>query len=308
MKKVLVIGELNVDLILSGCHALPEPGKEILAERFQATLGSASAICAVGLARLGTPVAFVGKIGADDWGAFCLRALRAAGIDVSRVVEDPALETGVTVALSTPADRALVTFLGSVRALTGTDIAGNVLAGFDHLHVSSYFLQQGLRPHVKHLFAGAHRRGLTTSLDPGFDPDERWGADLVDALAEADLFLPNEVELRAVTGCSDPAAAVRALGAGRTRVVAKLGAQGAMTLEAGELVHVPALPVTPIDTTGAGDSFNAGFLHGWLAGRSLRAALQLGAACGALSTLGVGGTARQPSLVQAEAFLAEHVR
>ena len=306
MKKVLVVGEINVDLILSGCHGLPTPGKEILSERFQATLGSASAICAVGLARLGTPVAFLGKIGTDDWGGFCLRALRSNGVDVSRVVEDPTLETGVTVAISTPADRALVTFLGSVRALSAADVPFDTLDGFDHLHVSSYFLQQGLRAHVRPLFAEAHRRGLTTSLDPGFDPDDRWDRDLVDTLAEVDVFLPNEVELTAITGCTNPAQAVRALGLPATRVVAKLGAKGAITIENGEVIGVSALPITPIDTTGAGDSFNAGFLHGWLAGRSTRDALRLGASCGALSTLAVGGTAHQPTLARADAFLAEH--
>jgi sugar/nucleoside kinase (ribokinase family) len=300
MKRVLVVGEINVDLILQGAHAFPTPGKEIIVEDVVLTLGSASAICAMGLAKLGTPVAFLGKVGTDPWGEFCVDAMRVAGIDTSRVAADPQLKTGVTVSITSPRDRALVSYLGSIRALRGEDVSDAALRGFDHLHVSSYFLQEGLRPEVKTLFARAHAAGLTTSLDPGFDPSERWGTDIVDALVEADLFFPNEVELAGITAEADPAVAVRSLDNGRTRVVAKLGAQGCVTLEAGRIVSVPAFPATPLDTTGAGDSFDAGFLHAWLQGLVLVDCLRWGAACGALSTRALGGTAAQASLGEVE--------
>jgi sugar/nucleoside kinase (ribokinase family) len=176
------------------------------------------------------------------------------------------------------------------------------MAGLDHLHASSFFFQDGLRPDVPDLFARARRQGLTTSLDTGFDPSETWDGGLRETLRETDLFFPNEVELRAISGCDDPAEGLRALENGRTRVVAKLGRDGAMTLEGGLVVHVPAFPVETVDTTGAGDSFNAGFLHRWLAGAPLVECLRLGAACGALSTLGLGGTGAQPTLAEAEAL------
>src|SRR5262245_59258883 len=146
MKRVLVAGEINVDLVLAGTHDFPTPGKEVLADDFQMVLGSASAICAMGLARLGSPVGLLGKVGDDPWGVFCLEAMSARGIDVSRVVRDPALKTGVTVAITAPRDRALVSFLGSIAALTAKDVEERALAGFAHLHVSSYYLQTGLRP------------------------------------------------------------------------------------------------------------------------------------------------------------------
>ena len=204
MKKVLVAGEINPDLILQGYHSFPEPGKEVLVDDFVMALGSASAICAMGLARLGRPVAFVGKVGDDPWGEYCLSIMAGAAIDVSRVRRDPALKTGVTVSISSPRDRALVSFVGAMAALTGTDLADAVFAGFGHLHVSSFYLQAGLRPALRDVFARARRAGLTTSLDPGFDPTERWGPDLLDVLQEVDVFLPNEVELFALSGLSDP--------------------------------------------------------------------------------------------------------
>jgi len=307
-KPILVAGELNVDLVLQGYHAFPEPGKEVLVDDFLMVLGSASAICAMGLARLGDPVAFLGKVGDDPWGSYCLDCLLGRGIDVSRVVRDAAIKTGVTVAITSPRDRALVSFLGSISALAAGDVTDAALAGFRHLHVSSYFLQQRLRPGLRDLFARARRRGLTTSLDPGFDPSETWAGDLRDALREVDLFFPNEVELRGLAGAGDVGEALRRLENGRTRTVAKLGREGAATLDGGALVRVPVFPIEPLDSTGAGDSFNAGFLHAWLAGAPVEDALRLGAACGALSTRGLGGTARQPDLPEAEALVRAHSR
>jgi sugar/nucleoside kinase (ribokinase family) len=303
MKKVLVAGELNVDLILQGYSAFPEPGKEVLVDDFSMVLGSASAICAMGLARLGTPVAFLSRVGDDPWGRYCLECLEGRGIDVSRVVRDPALKTGVTVAVTSSRDRALVSYLGSIAALRGDDVSDGAFAGFSHLHVSSYFLQQRLRPGLADVFARATRAGLTTSLDPGFDPSESWTGDLRQTLSQVDVFLPNEVELTGITRTSDVAEALRALENGRTRTVAKLGGEGAATLEDGRLLSVPAFAIEPVDTTGAGDSFDAGFLHAWLRGEPVQGALRLAAACGALSTLGLGGTALQATLAEAEAFM-----
>jgi len=304
MKRVLVAGEINVDLILKASGALPALGKEILVDDAVLTLGSASAICAVGLARLGTPVSFVGKVGADPWGDFCLDTMRAAGIDTAGVIRDAALKTGLTVSFTLPRDRALVSYLGAIGALREADVGDSVLRSAAHLHVSSFFLQEGLRPGCRALFARAHAAGLTTSLDPGFDPRERWGADIVDALREVDVFFPNEVELSAISGTADVSEALRRLDNGRTRIVAKLGAQGALTLDEGRPLAVPAFATVPVDTTGAGDSFDAGFLHAWLEGRPLRECLLWGAACGSLSTRALGGTGHQADHAEAERLVA----
>lgn len=304
-KRVLVVGEINPDLVMSGYRAPPAAGKEVLVDDATLALGSASAICAVGLARLGTPVAFLGKVGADLWGDFCLEALRREGVDVSRIVRDPALKTGLTVSLTSPRDRALVTHLGAIAALAPADVPEAALQGFDHLHVSSYFLQSRLRPGLRAICATARRLGLSTSLDPGYDPTELWGADLLDALVEVDLFFPDEIELLSVTGCESPEQALRRLAAdgARTRTIAKLGVEGCVTLEGGKLVRGPAFEVDAIDTTGAGDSFDAGFLHAWLAGRPLGECLRWAAATSALSTRAAGGTPAQPTRAEVETFL-----
>ncbi|HWQ53718.1 MAG TPA: carbohydrate kinase family protein [Bryobacteraceae bacterium] len=303
MTRILVAGEINVDLILQNFNAFPELGKEVLVENCLLTLGSASLICAMGLAKLGDDVSFVGKAGCDTYGDFCVERMREAGIDVSRVIRSAELKTGITVSVSSPKDRAMVTYLGAITELRAEDLPDGVLACFNHLHVSSYYMQEKLRPGVRSVFARAHKLGLTTSLDPGYDPSEEWRPDIRETLEETDVFFPNEVEVRAIARRQDFAEALAVLANGRTLTVAKLGRAGAMALEDGKPVAVPIFPVQPVDTTGAGDSFNAGFLHAWLRRMPLTDALRWGTACGALSTRGLGGTGTQATAEEAEGLI-----
>jgi len=304
--RILIAGELNVDLVLQNYHSFPAVGTEVLVDDVTLTLGSSSAICAAGLARLGNAVTFAGRVGADSWGELCLNRLSAFGIDSSRVITDRTVKTGITVSITSPRDRALVTYLGSIAASVAEDFPDQCFDGFDHLHAASFFLQKALRPGLKRVLAAASRHGLTTSLDPGFDPDEQWGRDLLDVLGEVDIFLPNEVELERVTGVKDRDEALRAQANGRTLTVAKLGSEGCAAMVDGQIVKAPAFQVKTVDTTGAGDSFNAGFLHAWLRKRPLADAMVFAAACGALSTLGSGGTTSQPTEEEALEFLKHH--
>jgi sugar/nucleoside kinase (ribokinase family) len=303
--KILIAGELNMDLVLQNYHSFPAVGTEVLVDDVALTLGSSSAICAAGLAKLGNAVTFVSRVGADAWGEMCFQELTRLGVDTTRILSDPTLKTGITVSISAAKDRALVTYLGAMTASCAEDFTERSFEGFRHLHVSSFFLQRGLRPGLKSVLALAHRQGLTTSLDPGFDPDEEWGRrDLTNVLEEVDVFLPNEVELAGITGRSDRDEALRALQNGRTLTIAKLGRDGCAALVDGQLISSPAFRVVAVDTTGAGDSFNAGFLHAWLRSMPLAETMRFAAACGALSTLASGGTGSQPTEEQARAFLA----
>jgi sugar/nucleoside kinase (ribokinase family) len=306
--KVLVVGELNVDLVLHGYTAFPSPGTEVLVDDAELTLGSASAICAFGLARLGNEVAFVGKVGTDTWGDYSIQRLESIGIDTSRIIRDPALKTGVTVSISSPRDRALMTYLGATEALQADEIPDRYLTEFQHLHVSSFYLQRALRPGALDLFQRASASGLTVSLDPGFDPLEQWGTDIIDALQAVDVFFPNELELRHITGCGDRLQALRSLQNGRTLTVAKLGAIGCMALHSDHPVQLAPPRVRPLDTTGAGDSFNAGFLHAWLRLEPLENAMRFACACGAFSTKGLGGTGAQPTEQEARKIVSEVYR
>jgi len=307
-KKVLVIGELNVDLILSGLSALPGLGQEILAAGLSLALGGSSAICAAGLARLGAQVDLVGQVGQDYYGDFIIAQLARLNIGARHVLRDSAVHTGVTVSLTFPQDRALVTHLGCTSHLRLADIDRSALQHHAHLHVGSYFLQTGLRPGLQDLFCQAHRAGLTVSLDTGWDPAEEWGReDLLTVLDQVDIFLPNEAEARAIAGVDDTEQALRALAKRTPLVVIKRGAAGAMSLLDGHIIHSPGFQVNVVDTTGTGDSFDAGFIYSYvLRGMPLEAALHFANACGALATMGIGGATAQPTLQQTQDLLNLH--
>ena len=267
------------------------------------TLGSSSAITGAGLSMLGNAVAYLGRAGDDYAGRLCLDRMTELGLDVSLVKLYPHLKTGVTVSLACRQDRSLMSYLGATTELTSANFGDGIFGPFRHAHSSSYFLQTGLHPGFAEVFAKAKRRGLTTSLDPACDPAGEWKSGIEEVLRYIDVFLPNEVELEGITGKKDPLAALRSLENGTTLTVAKLGSHGAMALENGEPICVSAPEIEPVDPTGAGDCFNAGFLHAWLRGKPLKDALRLGVACGSFSTRALGGTGAQPTEEQAEAFL-----
>ena len=305
MRKVIVVGELNVDMILSGMPALPSLGVEILASELHVVMGSSSALCAAGLARLGAEVDFWGKVGQDDYGDFVTNQLRLLGVGTDHVVRDSTVRTGLTISLTFSHDRALVTYPGCIPDLRLEDIDLSILRHYSHLHVSSYFLQQGLQAGLPELFRQAHHTGLTVSLDTGHDPDEEWGGDdLLRLLERVDIFLPNEEEAQAIAHADDTETALRKLADHAPLVAVKCGATGAIALHDDRIVQSPGFQVEAVDTTGAGDSFNAGFVHAYaIQNLSLEEALRFANACGALSTTGFGGTAAQPTLEQVQAFL-----
>ncbi|MFH1927898.1 MAG: carbohydrate kinase family protein [Chloroflexota bacterium] len=304
-KKILVVGELNADVVLTGLPAFPALGKEVLARDLHVVLGSSSAICAAGMARLGAEVDFLGKVGTDYYGDFVIDQLRLLGMDTEHVIRDGYAPTGVTISLTYPADRALITYLGCTTLLSLEDIDTPILSRYGHLHVGSYFLQQGLQAGLPELFRQARRAGLTISLDPGHDPGEKWDSDaLLTLLNLVDIFLPNDTEARAIAQVDDTEAALRELAKPAGLVVIKCGSSGAMTLHDGNVLQSPAFPITTVDTTGAGDSFGAGFIYAHaVRGLPLEEALRFANACGALSTTGFGGTAAQPTSAQVHSFL-----
>ncbi len=299
---VVVLGDCNPDLVLSGERIEPAFGQvERVVEGAELTIGGSGGIMAAGAARLGLRTAFVGVIGDDLFGSFMRDALAQRGVDTNAIVVDASASTGVTVILSRPGDRAILTFPGTIAALSADGVIPDLVARTRHLHVASYFLQTSLIPGLARLFGQARDAGASTSIDPNWDPSECWDGGLRAVLAVTDLFLPNAEEATRIAGRADPADAARALARLGPVVAVKLGAEGALAATAdGELVRaaVPA-DTEPVDTVGAGDSFDAGVLAGLLSGWSLERALTLGCACGALSTRAVGGTTAQPTLEEA---------
>lgn len=300
---VLVIGELNCDLILRGDVAPVFGQVEKLIDVADLTIGSSSAIFACGAARLGLRVGFVGKVGDDTFGRFMVESLHAYGIDTTGIVVDPTVKTGLTVILSRGNDRAILTYLGSIAALRPDEVDRSIFARARHLHLGSYFLLDGLRPVVAELYAEAKAAGLSTSLDTNYDPRETWDGGIDAVLAHTDVFLPNAAELLAITHTRDVDAGLAALRDRVDTVAVKLGSEGSRAVQGDRDERAGIVPVALVDTTGAGDSFDAGFVYGYLAGWDLARTLRFAGACGSLSTRAAGGTAAQATLAEALAHV-----
>jgi len=288
---MLVVGELNVDLILNNIDAFPKIGSEILADEMALTLGSSSAIFASNISTLGVRTAFIGKIGKDSFGELVIDSLKKKKVDTSLIQNSKTRQTGATIVLNFGNDRAMVTHPGAMEELQVSDIKAEDLMSAKHMHVSSIFLQPGIKKDIILLFQRAKNLGLTTSLDVQWDPEEKWDVDFKSLLPLVDVFLPNNKEITAITGKGSVQESLNILGPYANVIAVKLGKEGSMGYRQDETTVVkPYLNNEVVDAIGAGDSFNAGFLSAFLQKIRLKNCLERGNIMGAINTTGIGGT------------------
>ncbi|MBA7545198.1 Ribokinase [subsurface metagenome] len=288
---VLVVGELNVDLILNGIESFPVVGKEVIAKEMTQTLGSSSAIFANNLCVLGAKVTFLGKIGLDSFSAQVTNSLKRSGVDLSNIIKTPLFSTGLTVAMNYGNDRAMVTYLGAMNDFKIQDITDDVLKSTSHMHLSSIFLQEGLKPDVVEVFRRAKALGLTTSFDPQWDPQEKWDIDLKKLLPYVDVFLPNVAEIKQLTSSLTIEDALQSIKPYCNIVVIKNGVEGATMWDKTKRVVQKAFLNSNIkDAIGAGDSFNSGFIYKYTSRKPLNDCLEFAALIGAINTTESGGT------------------
>lgn len=291
---VIVAGEIYLDLILSGFSQLPQLGQEAFAKEYRREIGGGTAITACGLARLGSRTTVLAVAGRED-GLSLAHRLASFGVDTSRLQFETAEPTGFSVVAIMNRDRAFLTYPGANRmfetALREASRTGQ-LASARHVHLAyAPRLEDGSA-----LLDEIHSNGCTISLDIGWH--EEWLNDprAMELIQHVDIFFPNETEANRLTGKTDPAAILEEFHKADAECVAlKLGQQGSALLWSGTITFAPPWTVTPVDTTGAGDCFNAGFLHAWLGGEPPGNCLLAANICGALSTEAYGGVGAFPS-------------
>jgi sugar/nucleoside kinase (ribokinase family) len=304
---VTVVGELNLDLILYGLPEELTPERELLADRLTLTLGSSSAIFAHNLSVLGSRVGFISRTGNDPLGENSLQWLAEGGVDVSRVrkVAGP-VSTGLTVILQHAAHRNILTYPGTMFEMCFEDLDLKYLASARHFHLSSFFLHRALLPRAIELFATLKDAGLTISLDVNDDPSDQWDSGLWAVLPYVDVFLLNAREARKVTGLDDLEAAVAKLAATVPVVAVKLGGEGALAQMGQQRFTSPPFLVELVDPVGAGDSFDAGFIHQYVRGADLQTCLDYGNLAGAFSITHPGGTEAFRDRRGVQRFFDEH--
>lgn len=308
MKKydVLVFGDVCVDLILSGGDVVPEFGqKEKLIGDYSLEMGGSTPIFACQAAKLGLKTVIAGRVGKDQFGDLVCKTLQEAGVSLDRISRTDAVKTGLTVALNTGDDRAMLTYLGTIDAVDSHDVDDALLDSIRHLHIGSYFLMKKLQPHYPAWIRRLKKNGATISLDTNWDPEEKWASGVWDIIPLMDMIFPNEAEAMALTGETSVEMAVAKLCEFVPIVAVKKGKDGATIHAEGRVFDVPALDVVKIDAVGAGDSFDAGFVYGYLAGMQVEESARAGCICGSLSAGAAGGTKGQPRLEEMMRFVKE---
>ncbi len=304
---IAIAGEINLDLILYGLPEQMSVDRELLASGFEMTLGSSSAILAHNLSVLGTRVGFVTCTGNDDSGRIALERLAESGVDLSRTIHRDDVATGVTILLPHGRTRHILTHLGAMATMRVDDLDLEYLCSARHFHLSSLYLQKAMQPDLPYLLRELKKAGLTISLDTNDDPDDQWSAALEPLLSLVDILLPNQDELMRIAGKQSLEEALDALATRVPLIVVKCGSNGSLVQQGSHRVQIAPRLVEPVDTIGAGDSFNAGFLNAWLRGESAFSAAAYGNATGALSTLRPGGTEAFRDRAFVDKFLTQHI-
>ena len=315
MKKfdIIALGELNVDLLLNRIDGFPVLGKEIIAGDMLLTLGSSTAIFAANAASLGSRVAFLGMIGKDNFGTLVKDSLIRRGVDTSYLVEIDTEATGITVVLNYGNDRANVTYPGAMNLLGAKDVDPEVIEMAGHVHISSIFLQERLQKDLYEIVKLIKNRGVTVSIDPQWDPAEKWDLDYRKILPLVDVFLPNEQELKCLTGKESIDDALSEIEPYINAAVIKMGTQGSLLItKQGHRRQIKAfLNTQVVDAIGAGVSFNAGFLSAYVKGKDLEYCQYLGNLAGAVNTTAAGGTgafvSKEKIIDAAEKYFAQHI-
>lgn len=286
---MLSAGRLYCDLVFRGLEAMPRLGEERFADDLAIVPGGGGFITAAHLVGLGRPAALLARLGEDPLAQSLRPALEDSGVELTFLERAADAGPQLTVAMVQDGERAFLSRrAGLARPATLPAALGDVRAA--HLHIAEF----ATLAEIPHLVTDARHHGLSVSLDPSWDDALIRSPDLVARCSGVDVFLPNASEARAIADRDDLDAAGRRLARHFALVVIKDGAAGARLYQNGESFTLPAAPCPAVlDTTGAGDAFNAGFLAAWLAGKSPGRALAEGIACGTLSVQSIGGAGRR---------------
>lgn len=307
MTDVVSLGILVADAMGKPIDQVPAEDRLALFEQMELHIGGCAANTGIALVRLGAKVKVVGKTGTDGFADFIVRALRANGVDADGVVQDPAVSTSFTFAMiSSAGKRRFLHCMGANSSFCLQDVDIDILNDARILHVAgTYLMPRFDGAETAELLREAKSRGVITSLDTAYnDRIEDWGRVISPCLPHLDYFLPSIEEAERITGLADPGAMSRALGEQCPGVVGiKLGSEGFLLRTKGVEEIFPAFRVDVVDTSGAGDSFVAGFLRGVLEGWSPQRCARFGSAVASFCVRAVGCTTGVPSMKEALAFV-----
>ncbi len=296
--EIIGYGDADVDIVLNLDH-LPTADEKIQASAYSFQKGGMAPNTLVALSRLGREVGFHGVIGDDTFGQMVVDNFRQNGVDTGGIVIKPGEDTFFCVLLVNPnGDRVVLSAPTQTHQRHPEDVSEAVIAGARHLHTTVCFDPAGLRA-----LRLAKQHGLTVSLDMDAHTDGPQ-EQLVEMLSQVDLLLLNQLGAAKLSfGQTHEDRARRLAQISGGIVCITLGAEGAITAHEERLFHTPVFEVDVVDTTGAGDSYAAGFIHAFLAGWPLEEMPVFASAVAALNCRHIGGHTHAPSLAAVMDFL-----
>lgn len=302
----IVIGDANIDLVVAGCNEIPEPGQEVFVPSMTLHVGGGAALFSLALAKLGMKLAFNGVLGEDGFGQFVRDQFSLYGIDTRFIRSSSLNNTGISIAINPEKDRSFISYAGTNSELSLKQLDMNSVVLGRHVHLTGY---RGRQNHVEYVEVARKLKGmgLTTSLDVGWDDTGEWYAGIFELMKEIDVFFMNEVEAEHYTGKSTMKESVKELSRHSRHIVLKLGSEGAVAVVDGLMLYRSGFHVPVKDTTGAGDSFNAGYIFGFLSGKGTEQSLLYANACGAMSVSQYGGNTGTPDRIALERFIMEQI-
>jgi hypothetical protein len=301
---ILVPGSYFCDVIFTGLPAIPALGEELYSDALDIVPGG-TLNSVVALHRLGVRVGWVGSLGTDVFSQFVAQMIAVEGVDERLIRRHNGPLRSVTVALSFPRDRAFISYMDTPPDDIQWTLDALQRVTCRHVHVPGL----AASPAALDLIRQCQARGITTSMDCQHRAETLDTPLVREIVSQVDIFMPNATEVQRLTRMPPLEmppfeAALERLTACVAHLVVKEGANGASAYVRGERFHAPALPITPVDTTGAGDVFNAGYLAAYLQGEPPAECLRWGNFCGGRSTLGIGGLSTAPTLHDLRAWLA----
>ena len=303
---VYVYGDVNIDVVVPGVESLPEPGSEVDVPVMETFVGGGAALFTLGIAKLGLKPVFQGSVGKDMYGEYIRNLFKELGVDDSLLLDSKTKKTGISISFTTEKDRCFLTYRGTNEGISLKNMDLEKLPGAKHVHVTGY---EGATNHAEYLdmLTKIHAMGdVTVSFDVGWDMTGVWYEGIFDLLPMIDVLFMNETECMHYTRCENVEEGARRLAEKAGMAVIKLGKTGAMAIKDGQKYFAPAYTVKAVDTTGAGDSFNAGFVYGFLQGLPMEECLKCGNGCGALSVTALGGNTGFPFRGEREKWIKDH--
>ena len=305
---VYVYGDVNIDLVIPNVDKFPLAGQEDVVDIMDTFVGGGAAVFTLGIGKLGLKPVFQGTIGNDCYGDFIRKEFRAQNIDDSLLVTSQDNKTGISISFTNEKDRSFLTYRGTNDEIEISKIALDQVTKARHIHLTSYMGRKNHQAYLKILKKIKQTGDITVSFDVGWDDSGEWYKGIYDLFPYIDLLFMNETEAVHYSGLATAEEAIVDFGKTCPLVVAKLGKDGSIAWSNDQQYEAKAYPVKAIDTTGAGDSFNAGFVYGFLKGKSVEACLSYANGCGALSVTALGGNTGFPVEKQLNQFIEEAER